>query len=715
MSIFKAVLFVLLISPASLVAQGQGTVSATGVSGAPGTSVSIPVILSLNAGVNIGTLQFGVEIIANSPAPALTGTLGFLKDVSLQVPLIETAAGPNLIAVIWSSPPFNPLLSGTKSLGSVTMTVPAGALEGQTYTIRVTTAQATTSTGSVPLTPGPNATLTVVAPPSGGSGGGGFGISDFLLSVSPSSQTVFAGGPSVYTITIRAVGKFAELINFSCSGLPAGGTCDFSPNPSAPGAAALTVTAGPPDPLFGGTIAVIGTSGSLSHPLIVALNIVDFAVSVSPSSQSLTAGATTATSQVSIAAVPSSSGTGLSGVFNLSCGGLPAGANCNFFPNPAPLGAVTLDISGAPSTPVGSVSATVNAASGTVARSAPLNLNFMDFTLTVSPSSQSVSAGGSITYSVSVAGRGNFSSPVNLSCAGLPSGAACNFSPNPAPPGIATLTLSTLASTPVGGLQFTVAGASGVITRSTRAALAVTAPSPPPAFSSASVVNGASFLAGVSPGSIITILGTNLASNVTGIVQASSVPLPTRLMGISVTFNGIPAPLLAVANVNRQEQINLQVPVELAGQTSVTMVVNSNGVLSAPVSVNLLPAAPGIFTTDGSNGAILHASDFRPAAASDPALRGEDVILYATGLGAVAPVVGTGQAAPSAPLPISVVTPVVTVGGVNAIVVFSGLAPGFVGLYQLNIGLPPNVPSGLLDVIIQTGGLFSNAVKLAVQ
>ncbi|OFV96604.1 MAG: hypothetical protein A3H28_16190 [Acidobacteria bacterium RIFCSPLOWO2_02_FULL_61_28] len=405
----------------------------------------------------------------------------------------------------------------------------------------------------------------------------------------------------------------------------------------------------------------------------------------------------------------------MGGSFNLSCGGLPAGGNCNFFPNPAPLGTATLDISAAPSTPGGSVPVTVNAASGSVTRSATVNLTVADFTLTVSPASQSVSAGGTATYAISVAGRGNFSGPVNLSCTGLPSGAACNFSPNPAPLGAANLTVSTLASTPPGAVTFTVAGASGVITRSATAALTVTGAFPPPVFTSTSVVNGASFLAGVSAGSIITIFGTNLAPNVTGVVQASSLPLPTQLVGISVTVNGIPAPLFAVANVGGQEQINLQVPVELAGLTSVTIVVNNNGVLSAPITLTLLPAAPGIFTFDGSNGAILHGSDFRPAGPSSPAARGETVILYASGLGPVSPSVGTGQAAPSAPLSNTLVTPIVTVGGVNAIVIFSGLAPGFVGLYQLNIVVPFNVVPGILDVIIQTGGLSSNVVKLAVQ
>ena len=151
-----------MLSPASLGAQGQGTVSTTGGSGAPGTAFQIPVTLTLNAGVTISTLSFGVEIIANSPAPALAGTLSFTKDASLLAPtLIDTGAGPNLIAVAWLSPAFNPLLSGTKNLGFITLTIPGSAQNGQTYTIQVSGATATSETSGVELTPGPNAALTV--------------------------------------------------------------------------------------------------------------------------------------------------------------------------------------------------------------------------------------------------------------------------------------------------------------------------------------------------------------------------------------------------------------------------------------------------------------------------------------------------------------------------------------------------------------------------
>jgi len=234
-----------------------------------------------------------------------------------------------------------------------------------------------------------------------------------------------------------------------------------------------------------------------------------------------------------------------------------------------------------------------------------------------------------------------------------------------------------------------------------------------PVFTAAAVTNGASFASGLTPGSIVTVFGTRL-SNVSGIVQASSLPLPTQIMGTSVTVNGVPAPLFAIANVSGSEQINLQVPYEVTGQSTATLIVNNNGLLSDSVEVSILPAQPGIFTLDGTAGAILHANG-QIVSSTSPASRGEVVLVYATGLGPVSPAPRTGSAAPSSPLSVTTFTPVVSVGGIDAEVLFSGLAPGFVGLYQVNVRIPGNAPSGNLDIVIQSAGQASKPVKIAVQ
>ena len=143
---------------------------------------------------------------------------------------------------------------------------------------------------------------------------------------------------------------------------------------------------------------------------------------------------------------------------------------------------------------------------------------------------------------------------------------------------------------------------------------------------------------------------------------------------------------------------------------------NNNGVPSDLIPVNLLPAQPGIFTVDGSSGAILHVSNFQLVTSSNPAAKGEVVAIYATGLGPVSPAPRTGASASASPfLSRTVSTPSVTVGGSDAAMGFSGLAPGFVGLYQVNMTIPADAPSGSVDVVIQVAGQASKPVKLAIQ
>lgn len=252
----------------------------------------------------------------------------------------------------------------------------------------------------------------------------------------------------------------------------------------------------------------------------------------------------------------------------------------------------------------------------------------------------------------------------------------------------------------------------------------------------AAVTNAASFVRGLVPGGIVSIFGTNL-SNVSGIVAADKTPLPTEISGTRVMVSGFAdsglttsaAPLFAVANVNGQEQINLQIPWEVVGSgcyvsapdgCDVTVVVINNGVSSNRVVLNAwADAQPGIFTVDGIYGAILHATTGQLVTASTPAARGEVVSIYATGMGpGFRPLPATGVPASADPLSIDLGTPPVTVGGLRAKVLFSGLAPGFVGLNQINVQIPTNVSSGSQDFIVSSGGWgsqSSQAVKVWIQ
>ncbi len=227
------------------------------------------------------------------------------------------------------------------------------------------------------------------------------------------------------------------------------------------------------------------------------------------------------------------------------------------------------------------------------------------------------------------------------------------------------------------------------------------------------VVNGASFVGGgVVPGEIATAFGTNLTSS-TGINLTSSLPLPTTFEADSLTVNNQPVALFAVDNVNGQQQINFQVPWEVASGPNATIAVSNNGATSASVQVLVVAAQPGIFNyTAGGNtfGAILHAN-FVLADSNHPAAAKETVLIYCTGLGAVSLPPADGAAGNGQP---TMVTPTVTIGGTKAIVSFSGLAPGFVGLYQVNAEVPAGLAAGNQPVVIAVAGSSSNTVLLPV-
>ncbi len=243
-----------------------------------------------------------------------------------------------------------------------------------------------------------------------------------------------------------------------------------------------------------------------------------------------------------------------------------------------------------------------------------------------------------------------------------------------------------------------------------------------PGYSALSATNGASFQSGLTAGSIATLFGVGITAS-PGIVTASSLPLPTSLNGSFVSFNGQNAPLFAVANVNGGEQINFQVP-PVGSSGAKIMIAGLNNTLGVPIAINLQAFQPGIFMVDGKRGAVQHANG-QLVTPSNPAVKGEVVVVYATGLGPVTPDPGWGNPAAVTPLSYTNTVPTATVGGQAAQVQFSGLTPGFVGLNQVNIQVPQSVASGdqalVLTITIQQGApgnmisFSSPPVTIAIQ
>jgi minor extracellular serine protease Vpr len=232
------------------------------------------------------------------------------------------------------------------------------------------------------------------------------------------------------------------------------------------------------------------------------------------------------------------------------------------------------------------------------------------------------------------------------------------------------------------------------------------------------VVNAASYLPGISPGGLATVFGTNL-SDVKGIVSAGVNPFPLVLADVSVTVNGVPAPMFSVAYADGQDQISFQVPwATNVGPGAARVRVYDYGNLVADVIVDSYTEDPGIFAFSkyGQLYAVaLHSDDYALVTPDDPAYRGEVLILYTTGLGPVDSFVPDGYGAPSNPLTNTKYPFRVVLGGEDARLYFSGLAPGFVGLYQVNIRVPDDLASGDLTLRILSEYADSQTVLLTVR
>ena len=231
-----------------------------------------------------------------------------------------------------------------------------------------------------------------------------------------------------------------------------------------------------------------------------------------------------------------------------------------------------------------------------------------------------------------------------------------------------------------------------------------------------SVVNAASFISGgVVPGGMATLFGSNLTT-ATGINLASGLPLGTEFLKTSVKFNNTyAASIFAVDNVNGSQQINFQVPWEIAPLSSVVLQVETNGVSSLPVQVPVLAAQPGViaYNVGGTNfGVVLHAN-FQLADSAHPVVAGETVLIYCVDLGAISPALKDGEAGTGAE--ITVATPTATLGGQNAPISFHGTAPGFVGLYQVNVQIPTGLASGNQPLVLIISGVSSQTVQLPVK
>jgi uncharacterized protein (TIGR03437 family) len=222
--------------------------------------------------------------------------------------------------------------------------------------------------------------------------------------------------------------------------------------------------------------------------------------------------------------------------------------------------------------------------------------------------------------------------------------------------------------------------------------------------SSGGLVNGASFRPTLAPGMLTSAFGSLLAAST---AQATALPLPYQIGGISLTVNGVAAPLYFTS----AGQLNFQIPYETQpGLATLRLQVDLPNAQREVFtqSFNVVPAAPGIFA--GPNNTLV------PFAS---AKRGEPTLLFLTGDGALSPALPTGATpAPTTPLdqlPKPRLPLAVTVAGLPAELLFVGVPPGLTGTTQVTVLVPPHTPTGDQNVVVTLGNIPSPPVRLRVE
>lgn len=226
----------------------------------------------------------------------------------------------------------------------------------------------------------------------------------------------------------------------------------------------------------------------------------------------------------------------------------------------------------------------------------------------------------------------------------------------------------------------------------------------------AGLQNSASSAGGaVSPGMIFTLYGSGIGpATLTGASLDASGKLASTQAGVSITFDGVPAPIVYVSD----KQDAGIVPYEVAGKSSTQVVVQYNGQSSVPVNIAVAATAPGLFSANftGSGGAVAFNQDTSQNAGSNPAAKGSIVTLFGTGEGQTNPPGVDGQIAMPGTLPVPQGECSATVGGVPATVLYCAAVPFVVeGEFQLNLQLSPNTPRGDQPVVVTIGPARSQA------
>jgi uncharacterized protein (TIGR03437 family) len=211
----------------------------------------------------------------------------------------------------------------------------------------------------------------------------------------------------------------------------------------------------------------------------------------------------------------------------------------------------------------------------------------------------------------------------------------------------------------------------------------------------------------LAPGTIVQIFGSGLASQTQ---VNTTIPLANTLAGTSVIIGGIQAPLFFVS----PGQVNAQIPFELTPGQPYQIIVNANGALTTPDSLQSAIVAPGVAALPTGWANAQHSSDGSLITDASPARPGEFIVMYLAGMGLTDTPVASGAGAPSNPLARTQSPPSVTLDSVPVPFLFAGLTPGLAGLYQINIQIPAAARDGDLTLVVNQGDFQGGSVILPV-
>jgi uncharacterized protein (TIGR03437 family) len=457
----------------------------------------------------------------------------------------------------------------------------------------------------------------------------------------------------------------------------------------------------------------------------VTLVVVSSTVSATPASLTFTqsiGGSQPASQMITIAGVPAGTTIGAlttmlngTGWLTASVSGNTVTVNANGSPLPqgAYQGVVTVIVPGAGNSPL-YIPVTLSVGPAPTLSVTPTTVNFTYVSGSAAlPAAQTVqvTSNGSVTFNASfapaasIANRGNF---ITVTPASGTAPAALTLAVNG----------SIVPTLPPGAYSGTVTVSSPNIASQTINVTLTVSAAPPPVI--IAITNAASIQAGpISPGEVVSIFGSNVGpATPPGGVLFSLTPsgmVPTTLGGVTVTFNGVAAPLLFVNAL----QINAIVPYEIAGQTSANVVVMFGGSNSAQLQTSVVDTRPAIFSLSqggSGQGAILN-QDYSVNGTNKPAAKGSVIQIFGTGEGQLVPAVLTGSVTPGvAPFPKPVASNItVTIGGQPAQIQYAGEAPTLVsGVFQINAVVPASIASGNQPLVVTIGSNTNNTQSITV-